>query len=129
MRAKIIILLLIFAGSLGISSSVQAAEEIRISETAVKELSADKFLVSAVLRNAYKSTREVTLRAQIFFFEKASPKGDKPAMILRKDETIVLRPQEVRKIHVKLINEGTRPKARLRLEPEVRLRREREWNY
>ena len=106
-----------------------AIDEVTVKDYAVQNESLGRYEVTATLCNRTRDSREVTLRAQIFFFEKASPKGDKPAMILRKDETVVLFPEETRKITVPLLNEGSFPKARLRVEPEVRIRRQRVWNY
>lgn len=112
-----------------IPSLVFALNEIQIEQVAVQNQSADRYEVSAIIQNQTTDPREVTVRAQIFFFEKASPKGQKPAMILRKDETMVLNPSESRQVIVRLLNEGTFPKERLRIEPEVRVRRQRIWNY
>lgn len=109
--------------------SAFAFNEIKIEHVAVQNQSADRYEVTAVISNESDDSREVTVRAQVFFFSKVSPKGDKPAMILRKDETMVLLPGENRKFRVLLLNEGSFPKERLRIEPEVRIRRQRVWNY
>ncbi len=114
---------------LSVLPQVFAVGEIRIEDVFVKTDPPDRYTVGATVSNQTDKPREVTLRAQIFFFEKASPKTDKPAMILRKDLTLVLRKNESRKIRVRLLNEGTLPKERLRLEPEIRIRRQREWHH
>lgn len=107
----------------------QAAGEVTLQKISSKQLSFERYEISAVIYNQTPEPREVVLRAQIFFFEDFAPKGDKPAMILRKDETIILKRREGRAIKIILINEGDLPKAKLRLKPEIRIRRQRVWNY
>jgi hypothetical protein len=109
--------------------AAHAVGEIKIDKISVQQHSPDRYEVSAVLYNQTAEAREVVLRAQLFFFEDFAPKGDKPAMILRKDETIVLQRKEGRTVSVILLNEGTLPKAKLRLDPEIRIRRQRAWQY
>ena len=106
-----------------------AVGEIQIEGASITRETPEKFKLSTSIKNTTADTREVTLRFQIFFFEQISPKGDKPAMVLRKDETIVLKQGEQRSMIVTLWNEGSLPKGNLRMEPEVRLRRQRVWSY
>lgn len=105
------------------------AGEIQLDNIQLVSHLPDRYEVSVNITNAAFNSREIVLRAQVFFYDAASPKGDIPVMILRKDETIVMKSGEQRTITVKLINEGILPKGRLRLEPEIRIRRQREWNY
>lgn len=106
-----------------------AMGEIQIDSLAVQEYPPHHYDVSAMMNNKTAETREVVLRAQLFFFEQAAPPGDLPVMILRKDETVVLKAGKRRSITVKLIHEGKLPKGSLRMEPEIRIRRQRVWNY
>ena len=126
LRSVFLIGLLLLTGPF---PTVRAAGEIQIEQTAVQEIPPDRYEMTALVRNKSTDSREVVLRAQLFFFDEASPPGDIPLMILRKDETIVLKNEESRMVRIRLINEGTLPKSRLRLEPEIRIRRQRPWNY
>ena len=109
--------------------SGEAANEIKISTPEVRQQDPARYEVLALVQNISEETREVVIRTQIFFFEEGSPDGDLPVMVLRKDDTLVLKGGENRNVMIRLINEGTLPKARLRLKPEVRIRRQRVWNY
>ena len=108
---------------------VWALDEVSIVNVKIQEQSYDRYIVSATIANKTAEPREATLRAQVFFFDKVSPYGDKPLSVLRKDATIVLKARESRKVRVLLIDEGSVAKQRVRLEPEIRLRRQRVWNY
>jgi hypothetical protein len=111
------------------SGSAYAAGEVTLEKTEAKESSPGRYEVSAVFYNHTPEAREVVLRAQLFFFEEFAPAGDLPAMVLRKDETVILKRREGRRVTVVLLNEGTLPKAKLRLKPEIRIRRQRKWQY
>ncbi len=104
-------------------------EEIQIENIAYAPKTADHFIVSWEGVNATTEKREIIFRAQLLFFETGSPKGDLPAMILRKDMTAILRPGERRALEAVLRNEGTSLKGSLRLEPTVRVKQNREWYY
>lgn len=106
-----------------------AVSEIEVSNVTIDSQSQDRYSVVAILENQTDKPREVTVRGQIFFFEAASPDTDRPAMVLRRDMTVILKEKEKREIRIRLINEGSYPKQRLRLKPEVRIRRQRIWHY
>ncbi len=106
-----------------------AAGEIQVDSPVINPNPPDRYEVAATVSNQTTERAEGVLRAQIFFFEESMPMGDLPAMVLRKDETIVLKQGESRQVAVKLINEGTLPKGRLRAVPEMRVRRQRVWSY
>ena len=48
---------------------------------------------------------------------------------LRKDMTVILKAGETRTLEVPLINEGSMPRGDIRIEPMMRVRRQRVWNY
>jgi hypothetical protein len=110
-------------------SQAFAANEVQVEKLTLKKDPPDRYEISATVHNKSKERREVVLRAQVFFYDETSPAGDIPVMILRKDETVYLNRGEGRRIEFRLINEGTLPKVRMRLEPEVRIRRQRVWQY
>ncbi len=109
--------------------SLFAVNEVIVEPATVQEVPPDRYTVSAPVFNKTDKPREVTVRAQIAFFDRVSPEGDKPVQVLRKDMTVVLKAHERRKIRVRLIDEGTVPKERVRLETRMRLRRQRLWHY
>ena len=88
-----------------------------------------RYEVIGSMKNETEEPREVVYRAQLTFYEKTAPVGDKPAFLVRKDVTIILRPGERKKIRTVLLAEGTPPKGALRAEPILRIRRQRPWNY
>ena len=124
-----IFLISLFLAALFFPRPAQAVGEIKIEKVGLRTFSPDHYFVTGQVSNTTQDSREVVLRAQVLFYEKGSPKGDIPAMILRKDRTLVLRPLETRKVKTRLLNEGDLPRSELRLEPVLRVRRQRPWNY
>lgn len=102
---------------------------IDIHDVEAELLGPGKYLVRGSIFNGSDTPREITLRAQVTLYDRTSPKGDKPVSIIRKDFIIVLRTEETRELKISLLNEGTLPKGALRIEPMLRIRREREWMY
>ena len=123
MRAPLIFLIFFAA------SPLFAAGEIQIQNVSVEAQSASRYVLNGTVENTTPETREVILRGQVAFYEKASPEGDLPVAILRKDVSMVLKSKESRLLHIILLNEGTAPKGSLRLQPILRIRRQRPWNY
>ena len=111
------------------ASFLLATENITLDSVRVLEQSAGHFQLTANVANTTSETREVILRGQITFYDRAVPAGDVPVMILHKTVALVLKNGESRAIDMTLLNEGTWPKGSLRMEPSMRIRREREWNY
>ncbi len=110
--------------------SISAADEIQIENVLIDAKSPLRhYELSAAAANSSEAPRDVILRGQIAFYDKAAPQGDVPVMILRKDMNVVLRAKESRTVRFDLLNEGAVPVGSLRLEPSVRIRRNREWNY
>lgn len=105
------------------------AGEISIENVAAARETADRYAVTATVHNAGEATREVFLRAQLAFYDRSSPRGDLPEMILRKDAIEILKGGETRSLHFTLFEEGVRPRGAFRREPSVRIRRERVWHY
>lgn len=112
-----------------LASSVIAAGEIAIENVAVERKTSSQYVLSATVINQSPEPREVILRAQISFYDKAAPKGDLPVAVLRKDVTVVLRKEENRRLAVDLVEEGPKEKGSIRLEPSLRIRRQRPWSY
>lgn len=129
MRKSYRLLVLIFFLAIPYHPSALAVREILISEVTLEQKSFQDHQLSAKVQNTTNESREVTLRAQIFFFNRNSPPGDLPINILRKDHVMVLKPQEIRNLEVKFVEEGGHRLEPLRLEPQVRVRRQREWKY
>ncbi len=106
-----------------------SVEEIWIRNVNWEPKGAGKFFLGAEVTNMTSEPREAILRAQLSFYDKASPHGDVPLSILRKDTTIILKAYEKRRLELILIDEGSPLQAELRIEPSLRLRRQRVWNY
>ncbi len=111
------------------SFQVLALGEIQVESVRIETQSPGNYWLVGTVRNTTSEAREVTLRAQIVFFDRAAPEGDLPVALLRKDRTEILRAGEAREVRVTLLNEGTPPRGDLRLEPLLRIRRQRLWNY
>ena len=116
-------------GFLACSSLLEAAGEIQIQGTRYVERTSDRYFLEGLIENTTEDPREVVVRAQLSFFERGVPAGDVPVFILRKDLTLILKPGEGREMKIPLVDEGTRPKTALRIEPMLRVRRQREWVY
>ncbi len=114
-----------FLGSRGLS----AAGEINLSAPTLEQEPPDHYYVLGEVTNTTDKTREVILRAQVVFYDKAVPKGDLPVMVLRKDMTLILKSKEHKELRIPILKEGFLPRLDLRVEPELRLRRQRIWNY
>ncbi len=111
------------------SFSLFAFDEIRIENVAADEKPPYGYWLRGSVSNQTDNPREVILRAQVAIFDKNSPPGDLPVRILRKDITIILKPREAKNAEVEFFNKGVLPKTDLRIEPLLRLRRQRIWNY
>lgn len=115
---------------LGVCLELVASDDIQISDVSIETKAAlRQYVLHGTVKNHSAEPREVILRGQIVFYDKAVPKGDLPVMILRKDMTLVLRASEARTANIDLLNEGAVPKGSLRLVPSLRTRRSRPWNY
>ena len=105
------------------------ASLISVSSVAYSEKAPGKFLVTGTLQNPSPEAREVVVRGQLTFYDQSVPPGDIPLFILRKDTTLILKPSGSQSVEVPLINEGGLPRGALRIEPMLRVRRQRVWNY
>ncbi len=106
-----------------------SADEIIIQDISAKEIAPQRFTLKYHVSNATVDSREVVLRSQIEVFDRAVPAGDLPVNILRKDQTLVLKPGESRDMSVDFVGQGQPAKGDLRVSPVVRIRRQRVWNY
>lgn len=106
-----------------------AAGEIQIESISMEEKSVHHYVLTGQVINSSASPRDVILRAQVSFYDRAAPKGDLPVMVLRKDMNIVLRAGESRKVEATFLNEGDAPRGAVRAEPALRIRRQRPWSY
>jgi hypothetical protein len=122
-------LALFFFLSLVFSGPAFPAEEIQIESIVSRRVSFDRYLITARLINATNEPREVTLHAQLSFYDKTAPIGDRPVMIIRKELSVVLKKKQTKKFRVSLINEGVQPKAPMRFEPILRVQRQKVWNH
>jgi hypothetical protein len=113
---------------LGIAE-LSAAGEINLSAPMLEQEPPDHYYVLGSVTNTTDKTREVILRAQVLFYDKAVPKGDLPVIVLRKDMTLILKPREKKELRIPILKEGFLPRLDLRVEPQLRLRRQRVWNY
>ena len=100
-----------------------------VSNVAYSQTAPGKFLVTGNIQNPTPEPREVVARGLLTFYDQTPPKGDVPLFSLRKDTTMVLAAGETRALEVLLINEGGMPRGALRVEPVIRVRRQRIWNY
>jgi len=114
---------------LSAAPDLQAAREIEIGLARVVQLSEDRYNVLASIANKTPEPREIILRYALYFYDRSAPSGDIPIMVIRKDRTIILKRREQRTIKTLLIREGGQERGAFRLEPKVRLRRQRPWNY
>ncbi len=105
------------------------ARLIGVSNVSYSENAPGTFSVKGTLQNPTPEPREVVMRGQLTFYDQTAPKGDLPLFSLRKDTTLVLKPNESREVEVSLINEGAVPRGALRIESMIRIRRQRIWNY
>ena len=105
------------------------AAEVRIEGVGFEAKSPSHYVVRGTVSNETAESRDLILRAQMTFYDKAAPRGDVPAAVLRKDIAIVLKAGETRALEIPMIEEGTHPKGSFRVEPSIRIRRSREWNY
>ncbi|MDA9101336.1 hypothetical protein N9K06_01525 [Omnitrophica bacterium] len=106
-----------------------AVGEVTVSSVQTEQRAPDRYLMTAVIANSTGQVREVSLRAQISFYLLASPGGDKPAAILRKDFELILNPGESRELEIPIINEGSAIPGAVRMDKSLRVRRQREWVY
>ncbi|MSR77362.1 MAG: hypothetical protein EXS63_03950 [Candidatus Omnitrophica bacterium] len=113
---------------LGISSAY-ALGEINISEVSAREKEPLRFELQANITNTTQETREVILRAQIEIFDRMVPRGEQPLSVFRKDQSLILKSGETRPLRVEFVGEGLPPKGVTRIEPALRIRRQRVWNY
>ncbi|MBN1689343.1 MAG: hypothetical protein JW893_09590 [Candidatus Omnitrophica bacterium] len=129
-KKRIIVLCTVVAAIIFIPSMVYAqVGGVNIQHVAAKQRTPSKYVLTAELVNDSGEDKEVILRGQITFYDKAAPKGDLPVTSVRKDVSVVLRKYETRNFETLLIIEGTPPVGSLRMEPSLRIRRSREWNY
>ena len=108
---------------------LQAYPDIKIENISLQMETPNKYLLFGNVKNETDKTKEVILRGQLTFYDRSSPKGDVPAAIIRKDITIILKAGEARNLEIILLNEGTTPEGALRMEPNIWLRRQKDWNY
>ena len=111
------------------ASSQALPVQAQVDDVTYKQERQDVYTVTANVKNTVHETREFVLRAQLTFYDTASPAGDLPAAVLRKDITVVLRGGGERKVAVTLINEGRMPRGSYRIVPMLRVRRERAFQY
>lgn len=111
------------------ANSARAQESIHVTNLSAAKLAWDQFQLHAEIENRTEVDQEVVFRAQITFYDRSAPVGDLPVSILRKDFIKILKVREKKVITVDLINEGSAIPGAVRMEPMLRVRREREWNY
>ncbi len=130
-RISVFVFFLFTAGIPFLSAAFQSPSVRQISVVNIEysQTSSDKFLLIGTLQNLTPEPREVILRGQLVFYDTASPKGDLPLFILRKDMTVILRGGESLPVEIPIINEGKIPRGSFRIEPMLRVRRQRLWNY
>ncbi len=118
------ITVLLFAGFV---STLKAFGEVSVDNVSLQQTQPFQYKVTGKVVNATEEPREVVLRAQAVFYDETAPKGDLPIRVLRKDITLVLRASETREVQAVLFEEGRLPDVRFRVEPELRIRRQRLW--
>ena len=106
-----------------------ALGEISILNVHIQETPPFQYIVRGTVVNETAQEREVVLRAQAVMYDQTAPKGDLPIRVLRKDKTLILRPSEKREVEMTLIHEGRMPDVRFRVEPVLRIRRQRPWLF
>lgn len=104
-----------------------AFEEVTVQDVHLKDHPPFEYRVSGKVINQTAEPREVVLRAQALLFDASAPKGDLPVHAYRKDMTIVLKPSETREVEAVFVKEGKFPDLRARIEPVLRIRRQRLW--
>lgn len=110
-------------------SHAWAVGEVMIEQVQVREKAPQRFEIQANVINTTKEAREVTLRAQVEVFDRMVPRGDQPLNVFRRDRNLILKPGETRPLRFQFVGEGVPPKTATRVEPTVRIRRQRVWNY
>lgn len=108
---------------------VFAAGEINILDVKVLEKPPFQYKVQGTVVNETDHAREVVLRAEVVMYDETAPKGDLPVRVLRKDMTVILKAAEKRNVELTLIQEGRMPDVRFRVEPILRMRRQRLWIF
>ena len=103
--------------------------EISILDVKVQEKPPFQYKVHGTVVNETAQDREVVLRAQVVLYDLTAPKGDLPVRVLRKDITVILKASEKRNVEMTLIHEGRMPDVRFRIEPLLRMRRQRLWIF
>ncbi len=103
--------------------------EIAISDIQAEQIENGRYHLKAQITNTTSETREIVLRSQIEIFDQNAPRGDLPVSILRKDKNWVLKPGESRALDDDFLAQGVPLKGEMRIEPLVRIRRNRVWNY
>lgn len=106
-----------------------SAGEIAITDLQAERIENSRYHLKAQIMNTSSETREIVLRSQIEIFDQNAPRGDLPLSILRKDKNWVLKPGESRVLEEDFLAQGTALKGALRIEPKLRVRRNRIWNY
>ena len=105
------------------------AGAIKISDVTAVRDSPTQHFVRANLHNTSDQMMETVVRSELAFYDRNSPEGDLPVHVLKKDQSFILKPQETLPLEAKFLEEGAPPSIPLRIEPLVRIRREREWKY
>lgn len=112
-----------------LASSIFAAGEIDIQNVGVQDKPPFQYIVRGTVINTTTQDREVVLRAQVVMYDQTAPKGDLPVRVLRKDQTIILKASEQRVVELPVMQEGRMPDVRFRVEPVLRIRRQRPWLF
>lgn len=105
------------------------AGEISIQNVHLQDKPPFQYVVRGIVANETAEAREVVLRAQVVMYDQTAPQGDLPVRVLRKDQTIILKPSEKRQVALTVIQEGRMPDVRFRAEPVLRVRRQRPWLF
>ncbi len=103
--------------------------EISILDIKVHNKPPFQYKVQGTVVNETDHDREVVLRAEAVMYDETAPKGDLPVRVLRKDTTVILKAAEKRNVEITLIHEGRMPDVRFRVEPVLRVRRQRLWIF
>ena len=103
--------------------------QINVNNVAYVQTAPGKFTLSGNIQNPTSEPREIVVRGILSFYDQSVRKGDVPLFTLRKDTTIVLTSSESRLLEIPLMNEGEMPRGAVRIEPVIRVRRQRIWNY
>lgn len=122
------LLAFLFFCTLAPVSDAWAVEPVHVSDVMLKESTDKRYIIEGRLTNMTDQSRDVIFRTQLTLYDKTAPKGDLPVSILRRDKNIVLKAWESRKVEIVFVSEN-QLRGSLRLEPSIRIRRQREWNY